>query len=78
VSVPESGTRRGCKIILLQENTVMAVVAGDDKSESQNADFFLAGSAATEPSGVIKRTNQTNSGLANGGEVIQKILQFAF
>jgi hypothetical protein len=43
--------------MVFQNNAVVALVTGDDESQSEDANFFLAGGAAPEPGGIVERAN---------------------
>jgi hypothetical protein len=77
VTKRKSGVRSCGQVLFFENDAVMAVVAGNYESKSQNAHFFLTRGAATQPSGVVQRTYQANGGFTNGREFAKKVLQLA-
>src|SRR5258708_37645822 len=67
-----AGTRQCRKVFLFKEDAVMECMAGDDESHSEDGDFLAAGGAAAEPGRVIEGADQSDTGAANGGGVLQQ------
>ena len=56
---------------------MMALVAGNDEAEREDANLLLAGDAPAEPGLVIERTEQADGGLPDGGKFLKKLREGA-
>ena len=68
-----SGANERRQIVFFQNQAVIALVAGDDKSKCKHANLFLAGCAAAVPGVIIERASQADRGFADGGEFLKKV-----